>query len=475
MLPTGSPSITANRYPLSLTSQSYGEPLKTKNIQFGGVGDIVSAAIGAIDKSRPAELITSDVLGMLVPRTGVAAGFRGMDDARETLIREGAGVVCVAMLAGLSNQAMVHLLGNRVGFYNPHGTPGKAWIGAKNLRVFSELYDESLKNGEVKSIDKARADFVKQVLSRLESGDRQLSLEGRLTNLKQLSSPDAEKALERMVRDVHGDKVGSNILSNYKTWFKAGKTDELRTNFLKDGWGKLSTEGRQALTEYFEPNATAKLDQQAWDKVHNETTGLSGNKLQRAFLKERLRLALAHFKTTDAKFGEDIDKLALNKNLTSVVNLMDEQGKEALLAGRSRKDLLKEMKYFLEHYVDRAAFAVSHAKDGKALGKPLTWSEQQAGLRAKLFHNSAQGFMGKLFGKVFPKAEDGLVTATLKAKNAYTWVPISIAIIANGITTFLNNYVTQKKYGGKVFFPGEMASVSTQPGAPGQSWKGGIA
>lgn len=474
MLPTGSPSLTANRYPLPVTRQSYGQPLKTRNIQFGGVGDIVSAAIGAIDKSRPAELITSDVLGMLVPRTGVAAGFRGMDDARETLIREGAGVVCVAMLAGLSNQAMVHLLGNRVGVYNPHGTPGKAWIGAKNLRVFSELYDNSLDRGG-NNLNQVRVRFVETVLSRLESGDRQLSLEGRLTNLKQLSASDAEKALERMVRDVHGDKVSSNILSDYKTWFKAGKADKLRTNFLKDGWGKLSAEGRQALTEYFEPKATTKLDQQAWDKIHHEKTGLSGDKLQRAFRKERLRLALAHFKNTDAEFGKKIDEIALNKNLTSVVNLMDDEGKKAMLSGRSRKDLLKEMKYFLEHYVDRAAFAVSHAKDGKALSKPLTWSEQQAGLRAKLFHDSAQGFMGKLFGKVFPKAEDGLVTATLKAKSAYTWVPITIAIIANGITTFLNNYVTQKKYGGKVFFPGEMASVSTQPAAPGKSWNGGMA
>ena len=137
--------------------------------------------------------------------------------------------------------------------------------------------------------------------------------------------------------------------------------------------------------------------------------------------------------------------------MTSEVRL--KAGGKTLLAGQSRQRVLQEMKYFLEYFVDSAGFEVSQSKGWAShLGLGPTWQAQREMLRQKLLASESKGL-----ARLFPQVSDGLVSAALKAKVGYTWAPVAVAILANGLSTFLNNYVTQWKYGGKVFFPGEEA------------------
>ena len=432
---------------------------KPSSVRFGGLGDSLSAFISLIDRSRAAELVSSDGLGMLAPRTAVAAGFRGADDARETLIREAAGLFCVALLAGLGNQFMVRVLGNRVGFYNPHGLPGKAWIGAKSLRTFSQLYDQALETHG--SISEARKGFIRSVLEGLESGDRQLSVQGRLTGLKALlgkasHSPEAEKALRQMMKE---SGMPSGNAKRLYQMLQQGELDKLGQAFLDVGWGRLTPNGQKELAGWFAQKAsgsasvrgTSVFDQMAWQSVRKAGKGLPDHALHSAFLRKRLALGLQNLKALDVRFAKEIDQVALDQGLTSEVRL--KAGGKTLLAGQSRQRVLQEMKYFLEYFVDSAGFEVSQSKGlASHLGLGPSWKAQREMLRQKLFASEAKGL-----ARLFPQVSDGLVSAALKAKAGYTWAPIAVAILANGLTTFLNNYVTQWKYGGKVFFPGEEA------------------
>lgn len=401
--PAYNPALNHQR---SIQTQGKTPAAAAQPVQFAGAGELVSSFIGAIDKSRALELASSDGLGMLVPRVGVAAAFRGADDARETLIREGAGLLCVALLAGLTNRLMVKVLGNGVNLYNPHGTPADAWINAKSLRVFSNRYDEALKNSA--SIGDARTKFLSTILNDLESGDHKMSAAGQLNNL------------EALKKDIPQD-----VLSR------------LQTRLHSEDWGKLTAEGKQTLQDDHLKAST--FDQDAWKAVKH----LSGDKQEKAFLKERLALSLKAIKD-EGKSLETMNKYALEHGLTNAVNLKGD------LNGYSRDTLLKELKYFLHHYVDRAGH-----KAQRTVGD--TGNKWKTDIQKTLF--AAEGGIKKLW----PSSKDGLVTATMKSKMAYTWVPISVAIAANGLTTFLNNYVTQQKYGGQVFFPGEEAFVNRPP------------
>ncbi len=456
----------------SLQSATQPAQSRHREVQFQGVGDAVSSFISLIDRNRAIELAASDGLGMLAPRTAMATGFRGVDDGRETLIREGAGLFCVALLAGVSNQFMTRVLGNRVNFYNPHGTPARAWIGAKTLNIYSQLYHQALQTAQ--SPQDARATFIESVLNGLESGDRQLSIDGVLSNLKTLSQkPEnkgiVEKAMTQMLTASDGKPVAPTVLEAHFNALTEGKTTTLRDTLLTKGWGELSQTGKQELRQWFQPinpksdplKGTQNFDCQAWERIAELEQQQPLANRDAKFIEERLKLSLTHLGSEDARFIKAVDELALNHGLTSVVHLKRTPHAEAnatkhgektvLLAEQSRQTLLKELKYFLEHFVDRASDVAQTAQP--------QWAQQRALIQQTLFAPAKSGWRG-----LIPHAEEGLVTAALKSKTGYTVIPIGIAIAANFITTFMNNYITQKKHFGRVFFPGEEAALklSTQ-------------
>lgn len=242
---------------------------KNKGIHFGGVGDMISSGINAIDGHRVLELLILDFLGMLAPRTAIATGCRGVDDGRETFIRETTGIICVGLLAGFIHLVLVNAAGNHAGWHNPHGTPAKAWIHGKNLSAFSRMYEEAL-NGPVGNAEEARARFIRRVLQGLESSDKSLSIEGRLATLKCLAEgaggeADAGRLLNQMLNDRYGDKLTPAIRQKahtaLRTGLHTGDMTQLRSFMLHEaGWGKLSEIGERELREWFHPQKPDELN-----------------------------------------------------------------------------------------------------------------------------------------------------------------------------------------------------------------------
>lgn len=429
--------------------------------RFGGVGDVISNVVGTIDSNRLIELMASDGVGMVLPRSAMAFKMRGIDDGRETFLREAFGLIGNVLIAGWFGQGMVAMLGNSVNPYNPHGIPGKAWISAQNMDAFQHLYTRALQSAP--NHQEARKTFVNSVLAGLESGDRDFSIQSRLASLNKLAGEGKAQhgALLQMLETTYGKTDAQAHLKNYQQMLKAGKLADLR-DALKQRWGKLSKESQGEMALYYNPKelgstsikGTNPLDQYAEQRIRQQEQQLAEEALragkdpkayqEKAFIKQRFNISLSELNHHEEDFVKAADHEALLRGLTGTVNLHDADGK-TLSAGQSRRTLLREMKHFLEQYVDRATYAAD-----KEVGHLKDWNRQQRLILNKLFAENKSGWR-----RFIPTMQDGLVTASRKAKGAYTWVPIGLSIAAAGAFTFYNQYLTAKKHGGKIFFPGE--------------------
>lgn len=429
--------------------------------RFGGVGDAVSNLVGAIDSNRLIELMASDGVGMVLPRTAMAFKMRGPDDGRETFLREAFGLIGNVLIAGWFGQGMVAMLGNSVNAYNPHGIPGKAWISAENMDAFEHLYKKALQ--QTTNSQEARKAFLNSIFSGLESGDRSFSIESRLASLNRLSehSKQQDSALQQMLETTYGKQNAGTHLKNYQQLLKAGKLNELRDK-LKERWGKLSAESQNELALHYNPKAltdvgikgTNQFDALAEERLKQQAHLLNDEAVQakadptpyqqKAFVKQRFNLSISELNHQESDFVKSVDHEALLRGLTGTINLKDTDG-TMLSKNQSRRVFLQEVKHFLEQYMDRATHAVE-----RDATRPQNWNQRQRLILQKLFAEDKVGWH-----RFIPTLQDGLVTATRKSKGAYTWVPIGLSIAAAGVFTFYNQYITAKKHGGKIFFPGE--------------------
>lgn len=429
---------------------------------FKGAGEAISSVVGAIDSNRLLELMASDGIGMVVPRSAMAYQMRGIDDGRETFLREMFGLIGNVLIAGWFGTAMTSMLGNSVNRYNPHGLPGKSWVSAENMSAFQKLYNKALATSS--NHPEARQKFITSVLAGLESGDREFSIESRMASLQRLGGQQAQqsKALGQLLETTYGKAEAQQHLNTYQQMLKAGNLQGLQDK-LKARWGRLSKDSQGQLALYFnhkQPGdltvkGTNRFDEEAEHLLKEQAASFpdeaAKSKLspeayrQKAFARQRLNLSISELNHHEEAFAKAADHEALIRGLTGTVNLRD--GEELLSKGQSRRTLLKEMKHFLEQFVDRAAYAVE--KEQPTL---KDWTRKQTLIQHKLYAENSAGLR-----KLLPNLQDGFVTAALKSKMAYTWVPIACSIAAAGVFTFYNQYITTKKHGGKMFFPGEGA------------------
>jgi hypothetical protein len=274
--------------------------------------------------------------------------------------------------------------------------------------------------------------------------------------LQKLEGEAQQQALAQMVETVHGTDTYRH-LGAYQALFKEGKVDALKAKFLGDGWGRLSKASQQALAEFYEqsrgPKGTIRgthdFDSWAAAQLHENRIPVKSDlrelKRDPAFVKARFDLSLTDLEKPTELFEKTISQEALERGLTGTVNLRNldpamQAARPFLSQDQNRGSLLKQVKFFLEQYVDRASHGVKETDPG--------WKKEIQNL---LFKESKQGW--KRF--FLPSLEDGLVTATRKSKFMYTAVPMAVAILTAGALAFYNNYLTRMKHGGKVFFPGE--------------------
>ena len=133
--------------------------------------------------------------------------------------------------------------------------------------------------------------------------------------------------------------------------------------------------------------------------------------------------------------------------LSSRVVVLNSKGRPRMGVGaRSVSDVLSKTSYFLDEYLGRA---VQDARlDTLTQFNPRHRKE----LYQRLFSTSRRsGF----FGGLLPKATEGLLPYMYKLKISLVAIPLlSTAIFACAFAK-INNWLTERRFGGRKFFPGE--------------------
>ncbi|MBY0404859.1 MAG: hypothetical protein K2X66_13245 [Cyanobacteria bacterium] len=420
------------------------------------IGNVISQTVEKIDSSKAVELVTTDVAGMVLPRTYIEYNQRGFDAGRETIIRELAGTVFNVFLVGWLGSVGLKMFNNRSAKLNPMGLHTGAWVNAKTLKAFGALFEQCV-TAPGASPQSAREAFIKKVLASLESADG-FVLDASVDVLKQMDSRLGEHLQKNL--DASVGKAGAKTARLYP------QAQEELAELLRPA--SISGMGTHAIEPYMaqyreslvtNPNIR-KLALTKEGAVDEELFNKLVNKL---VAQERLARSGGHLGSQAEKLYLDTLKdKALAGGLSNEVNLM--QGTETLLSKRSLASTLGELKHFLEQFGDRVLYSHQNLYDSKT-GELSSKTFEELGV-------STQGLMTKLLGpaqesgilakigKYLPTFSGevekvGLIPYAMKSRWLLTALPIVLTIAVSVSISFINNWITRRRHGGKVFFPGE--------------------
>lgn len=462
-----------------------GAPSSNENptcpTKFGGIGDAVSNVVGFIDGNRLAELASTDILGMCLPRTAIEASLRPSgyrrDAARETAIREFSGLVMNTVAVGALSYLSLRLLGNNVNWYNPLGIPGRAWISADSMEAFGSLYEHILQDSSITTPTEARERFVRTILSGMASSNKKASLISMLQAAEGLDNKARSAFLESAFSDSPEALGKLRAILNQNPERLTPFTDELNAGYR----GKFSPETLEKLVAHFtqkagrfdvqaaqraqerlleNPKIKQYLSEECQEALSNLPAAERYKELikvlpapmqaeaRQVFLKSRLGLSMGDLRYGESAFINHADQLALSGGLTESVQLLDvhsqplvrDQNGKPLITGKNRKTLLREMKHFLEQYIDRAHHEARQHQDWKSKAHEILYGKGDQPLP-------------NWWQKIVANADDGLIPASIKSKWAFTWIPLSITVLASIGVAFYNNWLTQQKHGGRVISP----------------------
>ena len=362
--------------------------------QFGaGMGDAVANLIGKVDSSKVLELATTDILGMGIPRTAIEQVKRGPDAAREEAIRNFSATFTNVFLAGLYSYVFIKLFG-KTNIYNPKRIPPEAFINAESLSAFGRMTEDVLANPKIKNIKQARQAFYRRALLSLQSADH-------VIGATDFTRASAEAGLKGKQAVTYSAGLGDAPLEK-----------------LVQQYG-LDDAGRAALTDSMEVKPS-------W--------------------LERLRLKKPARNVSKLFYEGVIEPEARLAGLTEKVNLIDEKTATSVMT-RNRRQLIKEIGYYGEHFLSKAFEGVNDKSKG--------WKEKVVDTLTR-----------PSTSKLLPKAKDGLIPYALKSKLMYTKWPIVFTVVTSVSVAFFNNWLTRRKHGGVNFFPGEGGPAGKSGSAP---------
>lgn len=398
------------------------QPAYPRPVRFGGPLDAASNLIGVIDSNRIIELLSTDIIGMCLPRTAIEAQKRGPDAARETAIRELGGLVGNIFLVGWFSKLFLKALGNRVNSYNPHGIPAKAWLNIETMKAFGTLYEEILNDPKIKTPEQARARLVHDVLSGLQAADKKLGGNALTDAAKVLEGEVKARYLKEIETHAAQGRLPQDVLKRLISYYE-----------LRDPKATADVVG----TTNFNLKARQMVD--AAERRHARSGAAEAFDAAREFIRTRMRLGMDELRSADKEFTRVVDQEALSGYLSKQVNLHAPDGR-LLAADKGRDTILRELKHFLEQYVDRAA-------DG---AKGAGWQER---VMQKLVGRSENK---SFLARFIPQFDDGLLEAARKSKWAYSWIPVFMAVLGSISVAFYNNWLTRKRLGGTNVSPFEL-------------------
>jgi hypothetical protein len=384
---------------------------------------LINASMQALENNKTLELAVLDWGAMVVPRTYIETKERGPLMGQETFRREMAGNITIVYLAGWLGTAAAHVYNKLPGF-NAAGLTSKAFINLNHFTAFAGLTQQSLaEQGEALTqlTPKAlRQKIATRFVESLQDEFIHTWPERHKQAFTELSAQGSEaKAAAR--------KELIALLSNTKEGPHAGP------------YGIEHALSQSPLPE----GLTAKAEQKALQKIRYQLTEVS--------LK------------AEPMLGQKLEEAALAMGLTEKVSFQGVHPltKKALpLADRELKELLLQMKRFMEHGLDRSMADVARKHGhGFDFNLPLGQMTQSHTAQA-LTQQLDKVLVGKAThwanpATYFPKMGDSLLQAIEKQKLWCSGSALLLTTIAAVGATFFNAYRTKQKLHGSNVYPGD--------------------
>jgi len=451
---------------------AYHQP-SSKLLSFGQIGtsplsalDYFSNGLQFVSGNRLNDLIISDMSGMVLPRSIIEWKERGFDMFRETIFREMGGVVSNVFMVGWMGYLLLQLsqgklLNNGLWRANLSGVYQGAWIHSKTLDYFANTFASSLK--ETKTPEEARTLFLKQVFGSLQASDRHQAAQALEqarhivdNNATGHQSPSLNRLSERL---FNGRLEPAEIDHLVKAFTQNADANQPVFNLYQALISQRETLLKD--TSFLKKRDTLVAKKPLWlihaaKKTGQSDVQIATNHLLEKFLTpERIKQSKIALKQGHKVLEGRIKDKLIAHGLSDSVHFVDKTGK-IQVRDRDLTGSLKEIKYFMEQYVDR----VLHNPKTGQLFTPADITQQfrdldhyKQHIMTRLTGNHRTGW----FKNWFTHPLDGLVTATQKSKNWLILCSMALTIGFGISIAFLNNWLTRNKHHGKTFFPGEKA------------------
>jgi hypothetical protein len=398
-------ALRAGMVPVSTLSAQLNTPYKP--LRYGQrplAAKMLTGAMEFLDANKMRELIITDALLMVIPRTTIDGLFREKaarwDAIREVLMREVLTTAAMVFVMPLIGNGVSKVY-DRSPAINKRGIFTGAWINEHVLNRAMQHYDdvlaEMVKAGGADALqpEKVRQAIIGHLLNDLETGDQTL-LNGLKYALKDLPAD--------VVKQVEPNKASAMTALT--------KTFDINANKPTKGIAPVDEAVQQRLLQSIKHNGTDNVA-----KANNFTLRLREN------VKD-----LNHGKAWMADVDAVLSKYQFGDKLSFSVK---GNGRKVM----SRQEVMTSLRHFVQQIVDRS-LVETRRKDGLVSANKL---------RA---------------------VADELASHTHGAKNWITWLPFIAALAFGRAVPTIINHITNLLHGGKGYFPGDVALMEAVTALP---------
>lgn len=352
----------------------------------------VVTLVGKMQQNPVAELIATDVVGMVLPRTYLEWKERGTDMGIETFIREASGTVSIVFLSswlatlnmGIANQ----LAKSREKRALAQGVPRINWrhshIAGPTLAMLGNQFNVALQNSQGKSVEHLKAHFFDSVLQRLQSNSINLA--------------------DQLITGIEGNTLNPAQRIDHVAMAKGVLTPTQR-HHLVDLLVSTSQHPNQPATR------------QARKKALNQA----------------IDFAVGH-----------------QSHLTETATIWLDPKANKAIRGKNVGILLNDTLNFWQQYVDDIALKESsnHLDHDKNISAKFI-----NGVSERLMGKASTHKPG-LWQRLFPNIKQGVLPYVLNKRNFHVAIPFSLSIALSVGVAFFNNWLTKRRHHGVVHFPG---------------------
>lgn len=406
----------------------------------------IQMIMNPINNSRLVELCATDVLGFVVPRSLIDGYQRGVDAGREMFLREIMGTLTNVYLCGWVAWGMTTMMEHSKSL-NPKGMGLNAWVDMGLLNHFAKETTKAM--ATAKTPQDLKRIFLNNILKQLKSSDGV----PELAQYKKyypaagfLNKPVRNELVEKL---MSGKQLGvvKNLDTEVAEYLSQTGLNENTVNKLREATTRSFLSERKVEGLY-------QLSRRQKARLEEEIIEKQAQILSQQTRQYREMLARVT-RQSEQPFIEHLTNLAIDKGgVSNEVIFANKIVKDGKVVGfknlgigqRSVDDVFRKMKYFLREYLNPAL-----TLNGNEIKGPMTEGLKNH-LNSRLFTQAGENWFQR---KWVPLAQDGLLPYIAKLKRSILIVPLAVTLFVGCTFAYINNWITQQKYNGRKFFPGE--------------------